>query len=68
MPIPGGSPAEPFEVRTTVPVTCAGSSLPGSWNWRSTRVPSGCGVSLSTKRPPSLMLRANSEKNSSTVW
>ena len=30
-------------------------------------VPSDGGLSVSTKRPPSLMLRANSEKSSSTV-
>ena len=28
----------------------------------------GVGVSVSTKSPPSLMFRANSEKSSSTVW
>ena len=49
------------------PEDVTGSSLPGIRNWSETTVPMEWGFSVATKRPPSLMLRANSLKKSSTV-
>ena len=65
--MPGGSPRSPLLVRTTRPITWTGSGLPGMLNWRATVEPTTGGDSVSTNMPPSLMLRAKSEKSSSTV-
>ena len=58
----------PLDTETvTLSFTPRGSSLPGSRNWSETGVPTSWGDSVSTKIPPSLMFRANSENSSSTV-
>src|SRR5688572_29292942 len=54
-------------MRTTRPVACTSSLEPGRRSFSSTFSSSGIGSSVSTKMPPSLMLRVKSENNASTV-